>query len=219
MLGADRFDGIHLLDGGVVAGESSAATASTDRSARRTHTARWCTPPCTPTCSCSPHPKDPQMTEPTPVRPAHDRVRPSCTAAGEVPLSVWATAQGDARAQRAGRYPPAATAHPGKMLPAIAATAITRYTAPGDLVADPMCGIGTTVIEAIHLGRNAIGVEYEPPLGRDCCRGVPGWRVDRAGARRTYCPPGPERCPGTDQGKRPHRYLRRARIGRSATAQ
>jgi SAM-dependent methyltransferase len=48
------------------------------------------------------------------------------------------------------------------MLPAIAATAITRYTQPGDLVADPMCGIGTTLIEAIHLGRDAIGTEYEP---------------------------------------------------------
>jgi SAM-dependent methyltransferase len=48
------------------------------------------------------------------------------------------------------------------MLPAIAATAIARYTQPGDLVADPMCGIGTTLVEAIHLGRDGIGVEYEP---------------------------------------------------------
>jgi modification methylase len=48
------------------------------------------------------------------------------------------------------------------MLPAIAATAITRYTRPGDLVIDPMCGIGTTLIEAVHLGRDAAGVEYEP---------------------------------------------------------
>jgi modification methylase len=102
------------------------------------------------------------MIEPSPVRPDHGWPRPSCGASCEAPLSVWATAQRDARAQRAGRYPPAAIAHPGKMLPAIAATAITRYTAPGDLVADPMCGIGTTVIEAIHLGRSAIGVEYEP---------------------------------------------------------
>jgi modification methylase len=102
------------------------------------------------------------MTEPPPVRPGHDRMRPSRGAAGEAPLSVWTTAQRDARAQRAGRYPPAAIAHPGKMLPVIATTAITRYTRPGDLVADPMCGIGTTVIEAIHLGRDAIGVEYEP---------------------------------------------------------
>ncbi len=54
-------------------------------------------------------------------------------------------------------------AHPGKMLPAIAAQAITDYTQPGDLVLDPMCGIGTTLVEAVHLGRDAVGVEYEPP--------------------------------------------------------
>ena len=47
------------------------------------------------------------------------------------------------------------------MLPAIAATAITRYTEPGDLVADPMCGIGTTLVEAVHLGRDGLGIEYE----------------------------------------------------------
>jgi hypothetical protein len=79
----------------------------------------------------------------------------------DVFLSVWATAQRDARTQRQGRYLPGSMAHPGKMLPAIAATAITRYTRPGDLVADPMCGIGTTLVEAIHLGRDALGIEYE----------------------------------------------------------
>jgi modification methylase len=79
----------------------------------------------------------------------------------ELRLSVWATAQRDARTQRRGRYLPASTAHPAKMLPAIAATAITRYTQPGDLVADPMCGIGTTLVEAIHLGRDGLGIEYE----------------------------------------------------------
>jgi DNA modification methylase len=48
------------------------------------------------------------------------------------------------------------------MLPAVAAHAITHYTQPGDLVLDPMCGIGTTLIEAIHQHRRALGVEYEP---------------------------------------------------------
>jgi tRNA G10 N-methylase Trm11 len=47
------------------------------------------------------------------------------------------------------------------MLPAIAAHAVTAYTKPGDLLLDPMCGIGTTLVEAIHAGRDAIGVEYE----------------------------------------------------------
>ena len=100
------------------------------------------------------HPRPPHR-----PRPGHDSPARQDAAA---PLSVWATAQTDARAQRRGRYLPAATAHPAKMLPAIAATAITRYSEPGDLVADPMCGIGTTLVEAIHLGRDAIGVEYEP---------------------------------------------------------
>jgi len=35
-------------------------------------------------------------------------------------------------------------------------------TGPGMTVLDPMCGIGTTLVEAMHLGRNAVGVEYEP---------------------------------------------------------
>jgi modification methylase len=77
-------------------------------------------------------------------------------------LSVWPTAQQPAPRQRAGRYLPASTAHPAKMLPAIAQTAIGRYTTPGELVLDPMCGIGTTLVEAAWLGRRGLGVEYEP---------------------------------------------------------
>jgi len=76
--------------------------------------------------------------------------------------SVWPVAQSSARAQRTGRYLPATVAHPAKMLPALAATAITAYTRPGQLVLDPMCGIGTTLVEAVHAGRDAVGIEYEP---------------------------------------------------------
>jgi tRNA1(Val) A37 N6-methylase TrmN6 len=80
---------------------------------------------------------------------------------GSSAVSVWATAQTSSAAQRKGRYVPESTAHPAKMLPAVAAYAITHYTQPGDLVFDPMCGIGTTLVEAVHHGRRAIGVEYE----------------------------------------------------------
>jgi modification methylase len=78
-----------------------------------------------------------------------------------VPYSVWNTAPTTARLQRMGRYLPGSAAHPAKMLPGIAAHAIRRYT-PGDLVLDPMCGIGTTLVEALYLGRHALGVDYEP---------------------------------------------------------
>ncbi|WP_438290409.1 TRM11 family SAM-dependent methyltransferase [Streptomyces sp. HUAS TT7] len=78
------------------------------------------------------------------------------------PVSLWNTAPTSAPAQRKGRYVPGSAAHPAKMHPGIAAHAIRTYTRPGDLVLDPMCGIGTTLVEAVHLGRHVLGVEYEP---------------------------------------------------------
>ncbi|MHB8448941.1 MAG: TRM11 family SAM-dependent methyltransferase [Mycobacteriales bacterium] len=78
-----------------------------------------------------------------------------------MPLAVWPVAQVSAQYQRAGRYLPDCTAHPGKMLPALAARIITEYTTAGQLVLDPMCGIGTTLVEAATHDRRAIGVELE----------------------------------------------------------
>lgn len=75
--------------------------------------------------------------------------------------SVWAVAQRPSQVQRRGRYLPDSMPHPAKMLPALAARAVETFTEPGDLVLDPMCGIGTTLVEATHLGRDAIGIEYE----------------------------------------------------------
>lgn len=75
--------------------------------------------------------------------------------------SVLLTGQRPSRVQRKGRYTAESMAHPAKMLPAIAAQVIATYTEPGDLVIDPMCGIGTTLVEAVSQGRDAIGMEYE----------------------------------------------------------
>jgi modification methylase len=99
----------------------------------------------------------------------NDRTRKSTSSAGTRrgvavepgQLSVWVTAQATGPVQRRGRYVRDSVKHPARMLPAIAAHAISAYTQPGDLVLDPMCGIGTTLVEAVHLGRDAIGVEYE----------------------------------------------------------
>jgi modification methylase len=38
---------------------------------------------------------------------------------------------------------------------------VAEYCPPGGLVVDPMCGIGTTLVEAATLGRRAVGVELE----------------------------------------------------------
>ncbi|WP_329007575.1 DNA methyltransferase [Micromonospora rifamycinica] len=75
--------------------------------------------------------------------------------------AVWLTGQHPSRDLRRGRYTPQSLTHPGKMLPTIARYAIRTYTNPGDIVLDPMAGIGTTIVEAMHLGRHGVGVEYE----------------------------------------------------------
>jgi hypothetical protein len=91
---------------------------------------------------------------------------PAALITGGYAPSVWLTGQRPARTVRVGRYVAESKAHPGKMLPAIATHAIAAYTRPGDLVLDPMAGIGTTLVEAVHLGRHSIGVEYEPRWAR-----------------------------------------------------
>jgi SAM-dependent methyltransferase len=93
---------------------------------------------------------------------APTRVVAALDAAEPVPLAVWACAQTTGYIQRAGRYLPESTAHPGKMLPDLARRIAGEYAPPGGLVVDPMCGIGTTLVEAATLGRRGVGVELEP---------------------------------------------------------
>jgi hypothetical protein len=83
-------------------------------------------------------------------------------AAEPVPLAVWPCAQTPGHLQRAGRYLPQSTAHPGKMLPDLARRITYEYAPSGGLVCDPMCGIGTTLVEAGIQGRRSVGVELEP---------------------------------------------------------
>jgi modification methylase len=47
--------------------------------------------------------------------------------------------------------------HPSECSQRSPRTPLHAYTQPGDLVLDPKCGVGTTLVEAVH----AIGVEYE----------------------------------------------------------
>ncbi len=107
---------------------------------------------------------DPHDTHVAPAGPTAGGVSPpSC---GDTPpgplLSVILVGQRSLAAQRHGRFVVGSGAHPARMAPDLAAALITDYTRPGDLVFDPLAGIGTTLVEAVHAGRNAIGIEYEP---------------------------------------------------------
>ena len=50
----------------------------------------------------------------------------------------------------------------GKFIPQIAARAIALLTRPGDLVVDPYCGSGTTLLESALLRRRATGIDLNP---------------------------------------------------------
>lgn len=50
----------------------------------------------------------------------------------------------------------------GAFIPQVAYQLIKRYTMPGDIVLDPMCGSGTSLIEGIRLGRRVVGWDINP---------------------------------------------------------
>ncbi len=52
--------------------------------------------------------------------------------------------------------------YPACFSPAFARAIIKRYTEPGDLVFDPFVGGGTTLVESIAAGRDAIGSDLNP---------------------------------------------------------
>jgi DNA modification methylase len=52
--------------------------------------------------------------------------------------------------------------HPGRFVPQIPAALIGTLTKPGDVVLDPFCGSGTTLVEAQRLGRSAVGIDLNP---------------------------------------------------------
>jgi len=49
--------------------------------------------------------------------------------------------------------------YPAKFIPQIPRKAIKTWTKPGELVCDPFCGCGTTLLEASLLGRPSVGVD------------------------------------------------------------
>ena len=50
----------------------------------------------------------------------------------------------------------------GRMHPSIARGAVSAFSTEGDLVVDPFCGSGTVLVEAMGLGRRAVGIDASP---------------------------------------------------------
>lgn len=58
----------------------------------------------------------------------------------------------------------------GNFVPQIPYQAMRRFTQKGELVIDPFMGSGTTLIEALRLGRYAIGVDLQEMLVEQVCQ-------------------------------------------------
>lgn len=52
--------------------------------------------------------------------------------------------------------------YPTRYISAVPRFAIENYSALGDVVLDPFCGSGTTAIEAMLMGRNAVSIDIDP---------------------------------------------------------
>lgn len=90
--------------------------------------------------------------EMTQVSPAPDE---------ELPL-LEATTLWDFPKQSYGKYPKGDNKYPGVTPALVIWNLVWRYTEPGDIVVDPMCGSGTTLDVCKEEGRIAIGYDISP---------------------------------------------------------
>lgn len=52
--------------------------------------------------------------------------------------------------------------YPSRFIPIIPSHLIQSLSRPGETVLDPYCGSGTTILESLKLGRNAVGIDLNP---------------------------------------------------------
>ncbi len=120
------------------------------------------------------------------------------------PVALWPSGQHSDAAQRVGRYAPDAPKHPARLLPDEAARIIDRFSQPGQTVLGLFCGAGTSLVEAVYAGRDALGIDNDrrwaaaarANLAYAHEHGATGaWKVMRADAR--FLPDVPRRKRGS----------------------
>lgn len=74
--------------------------------------------------------------------------------------------------------------HPYGSPPRLVRRFVALYSAPGDLVVDPFAGHGTTLREALRLGRRAVGYELDAAIAAEGDRRVLAACLGLNGARR-----------------------------------
>jgi DNA methylase len=74
----------------------------------------------------------------------------------ELPASLINAVLGQ---QRVVQFPHALYRYPARFSPHFAREVIEAFTSPGELVLDPFCGGGTAIVEALSLGRKAVGCD------------------------------------------------------------
>ena len=104
--------------------------------------------------------------------------------------------------------------YPARFSPVFAREAIETFTKPGETVLDPFCGGGTTLVEAVSLGRRAAGMDVSSlaafltrtkttPISVHDKREIAAWlefiELDPA-AREPCCGPGREPGPRRSTG-------------------
>ncbi len=99
------------------------------------------------------------------VKRGSQRISATARASSDLSVKLDEAGHGDVvaiAADSGDRHVHALVGYPSKFLPDIPRWALTTYSRPGDLVADPFGGSGTTGVEAVLAGRNAISVDINP---------------------------------------------------------